>query len=275
MNRGHEGKMIFSSRGLKRKFLKFLVDQADKTKIRVFAYCLMNNHYHLVLQNSSGKLSNFMRNLNGSFGTTYRNREGGKGYVFQNRFKSTLITTDHYLSAVIAYTLLNPLRAGLVEDPYNYEWSSINEYFSNDKKTVTDREFVENLFMSQDGLRRHLSHWVGRELPVKDTDQGEVIGEEKGPIRRTGIIDRAKEDVQRFPKVQVVIARFEMEKGVELSDIDLSSHNGKRLRAELLVRLKDDAGLTYREISEMSIFETLSYSSLGKIYQRTKRRLAT
>jgi len=71
----------------------------------------MDNHYHLVLDNSSGKMSEYFKRLNGQYGMYYRKITGGKGYVFQGRFNSTLIEKDAYLLHSIAYLLRNPVRS--------------------------------------------------------------------------------------------------------------------------------------------------------------------
>jgi len=82
MNRGIRGIDIFSDMKLRDDFIKLL---GGKLKIKLLAYCLMNNHYHLILQNSSDKLSEFMKELNGHYGIIYSKKVGNKGYVFQGR----------------------------------------------------------------------------------------------------------------------------------------------------------------------------------------------
>ena len=76
----------------------------------------------MVLENSSGRMSDFFKQLNGQIASEYRKQVGGKGYVFQDRFKSTLIQNEAYLMLVIAYTLNNPVRARLVENFMDYQW---------------------------------------------------------------------------------------------------------------------------------------------------------
>jgi len=83
MNRGHDGNNIFAGDENKNHFLDYLEDYSKKMHIRLFAYCIMDNHYHLILENSSGRMSDFLKQLNGQYGQYYRKREGGKGYVFQ------------------------------------------------------------------------------------------------------------------------------------------------------------------------------------------------
>lgn len=91
MSRGIRGEDIFFDDGAKIYFLKTLQDRVKNQRIRIFAYCLMDNHYHLILQNSTGKMSEFIKGLSGQYEMYYRKRVGCKGYVFQDRFKSTLI----------------------------------------------------------------------------------------------------------------------------------------------------------------------------------------
>ena len=147
MNRGYDGKDIFCGNENKNQFLNYLEDAAKKMKIRIFAYCIMDTHYHLVLENSTGRLSDFLKLLNGNYGMYYRKVNGGKGYVFQGRFKSTLIENDAYLIQSIVYLLENPVRAGIVHDAEQYIWSSASCYFSHQKTKIeiVDAEFVNEL----------------------------------------------------------------------------------------------------------------------------------
>jgi len=79
MNRGYDGNAIFSGTVTKSHFLDYIEDAVTKMKMRIFAYCIMDNHYHMVLENTSGKMSDFMKLLNGNFGMYYRKKFGGQG----------------------------------------------------------------------------------------------------------------------------------------------------------------------------------------------------
>ena len=87
MNRGHGGEKIFSGPDLKKAFIDIMADASRKLKIRVVAYCILDNHYHLAVENGSGRLLEFFKHLNGRCGKYYRKRIGGKGPVFQGKFK--------------------------------------------------------------------------------------------------------------------------------------------------------------------------------------------
>ncbi len=130
MNRGANDEPIFQTDADKECFLELLERFSKLLKIRILAYCMMDTHYHLLLQNTSGKMSEFAKRLNGNYGNAYRKRWGGKGYVFQSRYKSTAVQEDSYLITSLLYLFRNPVRAMITDNPFNYHWSSINELFN-------------------------------------------------------------------------------------------------------------------------------------------------
>jgi REP element-mobilizing transposase RayT len=283
MNRGHDGTDIFNGNKHKSQFIDYLEDATKKMKIKIFAYCVMDTHYHLVLENSNGKMSEFMKWLNGQYGAYYRKVSGGKGYVFQGRFNSTLIDRDAYLLQSIAYLLRNPVRAGVVSNAQDYTWSSIDAYYSNSSHDIVDADFVNELFESKEQLMAAIHTSGARQLPVKITRYGEFLGSEdffksalKKFDRRTRPTDQSigtqRKDDFYFDPVEKVIREFEKIKGLKMEKIDITTLEGKRQRGELLVLLKDKGGLTYKEIREIDIFGDLRLNSLRGIYRNMKSK---
>ena len=282
MNRGIEGKDIFPDSKSKEYFLRLLKDKSKKSRMRLFAYCVMDNHYHLILQNSSDRLADFMRQLNGEYGINYRKKVGGRGHVFQDRYKSTLIQEDPYLPMSIVYVLLNPVRARIADNPYDYRWSSLGEYFSGNKDNIVDANYVEDILQSKELLDDLLREWAGKELPIKKTRYGSIIGSEEfgesslekfNRRKKEGSVRRMRKDDYTFKSPEEVINDFEQGKGIKISNIRLDTLKGKQLRSELLVLLKDSSGLKYKEIMDYPLFKLLKYSSLGKLYRRAKETL--
>ena len=282
MNRGHGGEKVFQRIEAKGRFLEILEESSVLYKMRVFVYCVMDNHYHLILQNSSGKLSEFMKRLNGEYGSYYRRKVGGSGYVFQGRFKSTLIQEDAYMTVAAVYALLNPVRAGVVRSPWRYEWSSIHEYFDGSGDTFLDKEFVRDLFGKRPVLKDLLKEWRSRDLPVKTTRVGDVLGDERfieSAMRKFDRRQRRSESRRRriqefdFEPAEKVIGDFEKRIRKGIKKIDTSTRVGTRLRDELLVLLKERAGLTYTEIVRYAPFRSLKHYSLGQLYRRAKARM--
>jgi REP element-mobilizing transposase RayT len=283
MNRGYDGNDIFAGNSHKSNFLDYLEASTKRMKIRIFAYCIMDNHYHLVLENSSGRMSDFLKLLNGHYGMYYRKMEGGHGYVFQSRFKSTLIEDDGYLIKSIEYLLLNPVRAGIVNHAESYTWSSAPYYFSNQQSDIIDAEYVNQLFGTKEYLFGNLESPAHKEIPVRMTKHGEIMGSDmflklalkkfnrrQRPTEQSKGVQR-KEDLY-FEPVERVFWEFEGSRGIKVDEIDTGTWEGKRLRGELLILLKDKAGLKYREVSDIVIFSDLSFSSLRRFYRISKER---
>lgn len=285
MNRGHGGTEIFYENQYKAQFLAYLNRTSKKMKIRIFAYCIMDTHYHLVLENSSGKMSEFIKQLNSLYGMYYRKTVGGRGYVFQERFRSTLIEGDTYLLQSIIYLLQNPVRAGIVKIPTDYLWSSVNLYYSSKITEIVDTSFVNEIFGTKVQFVAALQKNLNTDLPLIKTRYGDILGTESfiessfekydrrsQPSAQSFGIERMED--QNFEPVEKVIYEFENIKGIKIDKIDISTLKGKRLRGELLVCLKDRGGLTYKEIrSEFDIFLDLKFGSLRELYRSTRKRI--
>lgn len=93
-------------------------------RAKAFAYCLMGNHYHLVLHTRLPNLSALMQRLNASYSQQFNRRRSRQGQVFGGRFKALHVDRDEYLLAVRRYVDLNPVRAGLARTPSEWNWSS-------------------------------------------------------------------------------------------------------------------------------------------------------
>jgi putative transposase len=280
--RGINGEDIFNTDQHKAQFLNYLEESSKKFKIRILAYCIMSNHYHLILENTTGMMSDFFRHLNGQYGRYYRKIGSSSGYVFQSRFKSTLIQDDSYLKMAIGYVLLNPVRAGMVSNFAQYIWSSAREYFSGDMSSVVDNHFVIELFGSKEGFIDFLDTEFLAELPILQTRYGELLGRSDFLETAVSRFDRRERcfgdgmkriDDRYFEPVDKVIWEFERAHGVKIEDLDITSYAGKRQRGELLVRLKDLAGLRYSEINKIFPFDNLQLVSFPKLYRDAKHRL--
>lgn len=106
------------------KFLDILQHVCERHYWRIHAYCLMTNHYHLVLQTPEANLSAGMQQLNGIY-TQYINKVYQRcGHIFQGRFKSILVDSDSYYTRLVRYVLQNPVRAQMVRRVEDYRWSS-------------------------------------------------------------------------------------------------------------------------------------------------------
>jgi len=283
MNRGYDGKPIFKEIRDKENFLTFLKTYSEKLNIRIFSYCIMTNHYHLILENSSGRMSDFLRQLNGNFGSSYRAEHGGRGYVFQGRSISTLIQDDSYLLSSIAYGLHNPVRAGLVKDFLKYEWSSASHYFNKNKNPdIVDILYVEDLFGSQSNLIDMVNKSDIKLLPVIGTKVGKVIGNKDFISIAMENFDRRNDSESmegkrindfHFDPVEKIYMEFEKKHNIKIEKIDTTTYSGKRFRGEILFNLRDKSGLKYTEIKKIDLFSDLKLHSLGQLYKNAKLKI--
>jgi len=134
MNRGRRAENIFSAREDYEGFLDLLKESSEMWNVRIAAYCLMSNHYHLLIQTPDGNLSRFMRHVNGVYTQRFNWLHGCDGPLFRGRFKSILVDKDAYLLQLVRYIHRNPLEAGMVDKLDTYEWSSHKGYISRAKK---------------------------------------------------------------------------------------------------------------------------------------------
>ena len=134
MNRGRRGEEIFTERNDYRLFIEVLKESAELFNIKIAGYCLMLNHYHLLLHTPDGNLSRCMRQINGIYTQRFNRVHKYDGPLFRGRYKSILVEVESYLLELLRYIHKNPLRAGLCEDLSDYEWSSHYGYISDAKQ---------------------------------------------------------------------------------------------------------------------------------------------
>lgn len=128
MNRGRHRKDIFETKADFHTFIKLLSESNKLFGLKVHAYVMMSNHYHLLLSTPHGNLSRIMRHINGVYTQKYNNCRGLDGSIFKGRYKSILVESELYAKALIRYIHLNPIKAGLEQNIGDYKWSSHNSY---------------------------------------------------------------------------------------------------------------------------------------------------
>jgi putative transposase len=123
-SRGNEKKAVFKSDQDRANFLNTLQHVNKRYNWICHAYCLMDNHYHILIETPDGNLALGMRQLNGVYTQLFNKLHGRAGHLFQGRYKSILIQKDSHLLEVCRYVVLNPVRAKMVAAPGEWKWSS-------------------------------------------------------------------------------------------------------------------------------------------------------
>jgi len=126
--RGNRRQQIFSDETDYRRFLEILAAVIERFQWRCHAYCLMTNHFHLVIETPEPNISEGMQLLNGTYAQWFNLRYGYQGHLFQGRFFSELIESAYHLLELSRYVVLNPVRAGLCSDPGGWPWSSYRAF---------------------------------------------------------------------------------------------------------------------------------------------------
>lgn len=122
--RGNTQQDIFLDEEDRRRFLTVLERAVSRFHLLLHAYCLMDNHFHLVVETPEANLSKAMRQLNGVYTQAFNRRHRRVGHVLQGRFKAILVDRESYLLALCRYVVLNPVRTRSVRSPDAYLWSS-------------------------------------------------------------------------------------------------------------------------------------------------------
>ncbi|MCB1909275.1 MAG: transposase [Rhodocyclaceae bacterium] len=128
-SRGDRREAIFEDDGDRESFLEILGRVITDFNWLCHAYCLMGNHYHLLIETPDGNLSKGMRQLNGVYTQASNRRHERSGHLFQGRYKAILVDADAYLLELSRYVVLNPVRAGMVREPGEWPWSSYRAMF--------------------------------------------------------------------------------------------------------------------------------------------------
>ena len=176
-NRGVEKRTIFLNDSDKSRFLKTLMyyqQEGPRPRFSIFnpvihknlnnqkivdiiCYCLMPNHFHLLLkQNSDRGISDFLRKISNSYTKYFNTKYKRVGPLLQGPFKAVQITSDDQLIRLSRYIHLNPFVAGLVEKPENYAWSSYRDFLNGENSSV-DKKQVLGFFSSSEGYKNFIS----------------------------------------------------------------------------------------------------------------------
>jgi REP-associated tyrosine transposase len=123
-SRGNAQAAIYADDADRQAFLDLLTDVVERYHWLCHAFCLMDTHYHLVIETPEGNLSQGARQLNGIYTQRYNRRHRRVGHLFQGRYKAILVERDSYLLELCRYVVLNPVRAGMVRSAREYHWSS-------------------------------------------------------------------------------------------------------------------------------------------------------
>jgi REP element-mobilizing transposase RayT len=127
--------------------LSYLESASNRYGAVIHAYCLMDNHYHILIETPLGNLSKIMQHINSAYTTYFNLKRERSGHLFQGRYRSILVEVDEYAKELSRYIHLNPVRAKMVKTPEEYQWSSYSYYADKKKKPEwLYRDFILGYF---------------------------------------------------------------------------------------------------------------------------------
>jgi len=147
--RGINRQTIFEDDEDGNRFMQTLEEYQKKSEFKLYAYCLMGNHAHLLVKEEKEDLGVAMRRIGASYVYWYNWKYERCGHLFQDRYKSETVEDDQYFLTVLRYIHQNPVKAGLIKEAADYTWSSYREFLGTPKLVETD--FVLGFFDSDKG----------------------------------------------------------------------------------------------------------------------------
>lgn len=178
--RGNEKRTIFRSEQDLTRFLSLLQRVHERYGILVHAYVLMTNHYHLILETPKANLISTLHDLNTAYTNYFNRRYNRTGHLFQGRYRSLLVEKDTYLLELSRYIHLNPLRAGVVKRPEDYQWSSYPTYLSTRPQAewLCTSEILGQLSRQKEKARHRYRQFVeeGLKTDVPNPLKGAIAG---------------------------------------------------------------------------------------------------
>lgn len=165
VQRGHNRQTVFVERQDYLYYLDTLKEWKRELKVSVYGYCLMTNHVHLILNpnNEPENLGKLMKRLAGRQTRYVNHQENRSGSLWEGRYKSSPIETNAYLLSCLRYVERNPVKAGMVENAVDYEWSSYSQHAGKaDEKWIDDDSMYLSLGSSQLERERHYIEYVNQ-----------------------------------------------------------------------------------------------------------------
>ena len=198
--RGIERRRIVADERDRRQWLNRLGHVVRLHRWRLFAFALMNNHYHLFLQTPEPNLSRGMHDLNSAYATFFNVRHQRSGHLFQGRFKAFIIEDEGYWDSVSCYVHLNPVRAALVAKPQDWRWSSYPGYhwLSQRLGWIDYARVLDDFGGDNDLGRRRYRDFIVAELarqldsPFAKAKYGLILGSDR-------FVERIREKLRRQP----------------------------------------------------------------------------
>jgi REP element-mobilizing transposase RayT len=215
-SRGNEKKPVFKDNNDRMLFLYILRKVKERYNWFYHAYCLMDNHYHLIVETPDGNISIGMRQINGVYTQAFNRCHNRVGHLFQGRYKAILLQKESHLLEVCRYVVLNPVRAHLVKEPEQWKWSSYRATAGKSKPHVCLTvdwvlgQFSTRRQRAEKAYREFVKAGVNKDAVLKHVKAQSLLGKEDFVDSLRGYLKGYK-DISEIPKSQRYMDRPELE----------------------------------------------------------------
>lgn len=266
--RGNARQAIFLDDEDRHRFLAVLRQVVSRCHLVLHAYCLMENHFHLLVETPEANLSQAMRQLNGVYTQAFNRCHDRVGHVLQGRFKAIVVDRDSYLLELCRYVVLNPVRAKITRKPETYPWSSCRATAGLapvPPALTVDwvlRQFGRQREAAQRQYRAFVAEGIGQEAPWAQVQGQVLLGSERFVARLTPGL-REKRSLKEIPRAQRFAGRPPLPQLVgPRSRVDRAGRNQRIRRAYF------EHGYS---LSEIGRAVSLHYSTISRIVNTSTR----
>ncbi|KJS82225.1 MAG: hypothetical protein JM58_15355 [Peptococcaceae bacterium BICA1-8] len=234
MMRGNEKREIFKDDWDREKLLGIIREKKKEEVFDLYAYCLMDNHVHLLIRTEN--IAVVMKRINTSYACFFNKKYNRVGHLFQDRFKSETIDDEKHLLAVVRYIHNNPHQAGMVRDSLEYPWSSYIDYVGgrgNRRNDMVDTLEILSLFAQEENKAiEYFMEFSNKEnddefIDIKEDDSDVFFCQEKGSLW---------------------VEEYLMEKNMSITDLKIDSN--RHFLQDVIVNLRIKTRLSIREIAD-------------------------
>lgn len=279
-SRGNRKQPIFFSDDDRYYFLKVLREANDRLGIFVHVYCLMDNHYHLILETPESNLSQTMHFINASYAIYLNKKREMCGHLFQSRFQAILVQADTYARTLTIYIHGNPVRKKMVDRPEQFQWSSCQDYYGvRDPPSWLETSIVLRVFGdSRDVLRaQHENNLLSDnissfEKDLRDAFRIGILGDDDfiDRVRRSHLRDRIEnldENICELRRLRVRPPLSEIE-----GQINRSLGGESKLSRKCIILLAHShAAYKLKEIGD---YLGISPAAVSVSYRKAKKEMA-
>ncbi len=260
-SRGNERKEIFKDTSDRHLFLDILSKVNKRYNWHCHSYCLMDNHYHTVIETIDGNLSEGMRQLNGIYTQAFNRRHKRVGHVFQGRYKSILIQKESHLLEVCRYVELNPVRAGVVQNPEEWQWSSYRATAGIMKgHSCLTREWILGQFgnrrrQAERQYRKFIESGRRTKSIWEKVQHQSLLGEKDFAESLKGYV-KGYDEIQEIPRKQRFMNR------PSLQELFENTTANKKKRNEKIQTANYEHGYSQKEIAD---YLEMHYSTISRL----------